>query len=132
MFSQGHGESSDSRGDAVANDARAGESHPRTAAAPAAPKLDRRTFLGDHTQSHTTPRRKGNVLSIKIHDFGKQWVEMSWGKIEAQPGKKGEKGRSRNRERNEMRARGRAKGNSKEVYGDRGGPLADPYLSRQC
>jgi hypothetical protein len=39
-----------------------------------------------------------------------QWVEMSWGKVEAEPGKKGEKGRSRNRERNEIRARGRAKG----------------------
>lgn len=49
-------------------------------------------------------------MSIKIHDFGKQWVEMSWGKVEARPGKKGDKGGSRNREHNETRARGRAKG----------------------
>lgn len=82
----------------------------RARAVPAAPKLDRRTFLGDHTGQHTTVRPKGNVWSTKIHAFGKQWVEMSWGKVEAQPGKKGEKGRSRNRERDEIRARGRAKG----------------------
>jgi hypothetical protein len=50
------------------------------------------------------------VWSIKIHDFGKRWVETSWGKVETNPGRKGEKGRSRNRERNEIRARGRAKG----------------------
>jgi hypothetical protein len=110
MLSQGDEESSDNGGQAVAIDARAGDSHPRTGAAPAALKLDRRTFLGDHTAPHTAPRREGQVWSIKIHDFGKQWVEMSWGKAEAQPGKKGEKGGSRNRERNEIRARGRAKG----------------------
>ncbi|MBX3318975.1 MAG: hypothetical protein KF890_03780 [Nitrospira sp.] len=90
--------------------ARAGASHLRTGAAPAAsPKLDRKTFLGDHTQPHSTPPSAGNVWSIKIHDFGKQWVEMSWGKALSSPGKKGEKGSSRNRDYNEARARGRAK-----------------------
>jgi hypothetical protein len=92
------------------HEARAGESHPRTGVAPAAPKLDRRTFLGDQTQPYTTAQTDGNVWSIKIHDFGPQWVEMSWGKVEARPGRKGEKGKSRNRERNEIRARARAKG----------------------
>jgi hypothetical protein len=91
-------------------DARAGGSHPRTGATPAAPKLDRRTFLGDPTQSETVLVKQDNVWSLKIHDFGPQWVEMSWGKVENRPGKKGEKGRSRNREQNEMRARARAKG----------------------
>ena len=90
--------------------ARGGASHPRTGAAPAAsPKLDRRTFLGEHTWPHITLPPAGNVWSITIHDFGKQWVEMSWGRLDPIQGKRGEKGASRNRKMNEARARGRAK-----------------------
>ena len=90
--------------------ARGGASHPRTGAAPAAsPKLDRRTFLGEHTWPHITLLPAGNVWSVTIHDFGKQWVEMSWGRLDPIQGKKGEKGASRNRKINEARARGRAK-----------------------
>ena len=90
--------------------ARGGASHPRRGAAPAAtPKLDRRTFLGDHTWPHITLPPAGNVWSITIHDFGKQWVEMSWGRLDPIQGKRGEKGASRNRKLNEARARGRAK-----------------------
>ena len=37
-------------------------------------------------------------------------MEASWGKVEARPGKKGQKGRSVNREENEKRARARATG----------------------
>ncbi len=106
-----HSQQQERRDQHDGSDARDGASHPRAAAGPpAAPKLDRRTFLGDLTQSHITPLPESNVWSIKIHDFGKPWVEMSWGKVEACPGKKGEKGRSRNREHNEARARSRAKG----------------------
>lgn len=91
--------------------ARDGASHPRSGNVRAVgSKLDRRTFLGDHTPPHLTSQPEGNVWSVTIHDFGKPWVEMSWGKVDARPGKKGEKGRSRNREQNEIRARGRAKG----------------------
>lgn len=91
--------------------ARGGASHPRTGAARAAtPKLDRRTFLGDHTWPHITLPPAGNVWSVTIHDFGKQWVEMSWGKVDPIQGKRGEKGASRNRKMNETRARSRAKG----------------------
>ncbi len=90
--------------------ARGGGSHPLTGAARAAiPKLDRMTFLSDHTRPHTTPQPQGNVWSITIHDFGKQWVEMSWGRLDPMQGKRGEKGASRNRKMNEARARGRAK-----------------------
>ena len=90
--------------------ARGGASHPRRGAAPAAtPKLDRRTFLGEHTWPHITLPPAGNVWSITIHDFGKQWVEMSWGRLDPIQGKRGEKGASRNRKMNEARARGRAK-----------------------
>ena len=74
------------------------------------PKLDRRTFLGEHTWPHITLPPAGNVWSITIHDFGKQWVEMSWGRLDPIQGKRGEKGASRNRKMNEARARGRAKG----------------------
>ena len=91
--------------------ARGGASHPRTGAAPAAsPKLDRRTFLGEHTWPHITLPPAGNVWSVTIHDFGKQWVELSWGRLDPVQGKRGEKGASRNRKMNEARARGRAKG----------------------
>ena len=90
--------------------ARGGASHPRRGAAPAAsPKLDRRTFLGEHTWPHITLPPAGNVWSVTIHDFGKQWVEMSWGRLDPIQGKRGEKGASRNRKMNEARARGRAK-----------------------
>lgn len=91
--------------------ARAGASHPRRGAAPAASsKLDRRTFLGKLTRPHSTTSSSKNVWAVTIHDFGKSWVEMSWGKVIAQPGRHGEKGRSRNRNDNEARARSRAKG----------------------
>jgi hypothetical protein len=50
------------------------------------------------------------VWSVKIHDFGKQWVEASWGKADPRPGKKGFKGTSKNKEQNEKRAQARAKG----------------------
>jgi hypothetical protein len=95
-----------------ATDARFGDSHPRTAAGPpAAPKLDKRTFLVAHSQSHSTTLHPiGSTWTIKIHDFGKQWVEGSWGKSDPQPGKKGCKGRSPDRDRNEKRARARAAG----------------------
>ena len=93
-------------------DARDGASHPRTAAAPAAaPKLDKRTFLVAHSPSHSSTLHPiGSTWTIKIHDFGKQWVEGSWGKSDPQPGKKGCKGRSPDRARNEQRARARATG----------------------
>jgi len=93
-------------------DALAGDSHQRTAAGhPAAPKLVRRTFLVAHTESHSpTQSAGGSTWSIKIHDFGKQWVESSWGKVETRPGKRGFKGKSRNMEQNEKRARARATG----------------------
>ena len=87
--------------------ARGGASHPRRGAAPAAtPKLDRRTFLGEHTWPHITLPPAGNVWSITIHDFGKQWVEMSWGRLDPIQGKRGEKGASRNRKMNEARPSG--------------------------
>jgi hypothetical protein len=111
MQSQGPQERSDTGGGTRADDARAGESHPRTKAARAASsKLDRKTFLGDHTAPHEAAQSNGNVWSIIIHDFGKQWVEMTWGKVETRSGKIGEKGRSRNREHNEIRACARARG----------------------
>ena len=96
----------------AAVDALDGDSRQRTAAGPpAAPKLVRKTFLVDHTESNsTTPRAPGSVWSVKIHDFGKQWVESSWGKVDPRPGKRGFKGRSVNKEQNEKRARARAKG----------------------
>ncbi len=89
-----------------------GDSRQRTAAGPpAAPKLVRKTFLVDHTESNsTTTRTPGSVWSVKIHDFGKQWVESSWGKVDPRPGKRGVKGRSVNKDQNEKRARARAKG----------------------
>jgi len=95
-----------------ATDGRDGGSHPRTAAGPpAATKLDKRTFLVAHSQSHfSTVPPIGSTWTIKIHDFGKQWVEASWGLSDPLPGKKGCKGRSQNRERNEQRARARATG----------------------
>jgi hypothetical protein len=88
----------------VAQATRAGEPRQRPS-----PKLDRRTFLGEHTWPHITLPPAGNVWSITIHDFGKQWVEMSWGRLDPIQGKRGEKGASRNRKMNEARARGRAK-----------------------
>ena len=50
------------------------------------------------------------MWSVKIHDFGKQWIESSWGKVNPQPGKRGFKGKSVNKEQNEKRARARATG----------------------
>jgi hypothetical protein len=92
-------------------DARAGASHARTAAASAAPKLDRRTFLGDRTPSHPgAALHDDQIVTIKIHDYGKQWMECSWGKSDPRQGKRGCKGRSPNKEQNEKRARARAKG----------------------
>jgi hypothetical protein len=96
----------------AAVDAPAGDGQRRTAAGPpAAPKLVRKTFLVDHTESNSTPSAApGSVWSVKIHDFGKQWIESSWGKVDARPGKKGFKGQSPNKEQNEKRARARATG----------------------
>ena len=93
-------------------DAPAGDSHRRTAAGPpAAPKLDRRTFLVDHTQSNSSTQAVGcSTWAVKIHDFGKQWIESSWGKVDARSGKRGFKGKSLNKEQNERRARARAAG----------------------
>jgi hypothetical protein len=106
-----HVQKSQGEGDPCCVDALAGASQQRTAAGPpAAPKLDRRTFLDDHTASHSVTTPEGDTWSIKIHDFGKQWMEASWGKVEARAGKKGQKGRSVNRAQNEKRARARATG----------------------
>ncbi|MEQ1793823.1 MAG: hypothetical protein ABL970_06495 [Nitrospira sp.] len=60
-------------------DALSGDSLQRTAAGPpAAPKLVRKTFLVDHTQSNIpTHSSGGSTWSVKIHDFGNQWVEAS-------------------------------------------------------
>ena len=93
-------------------DAPAGDCQRRTSAGPpAAPKLVRKTFLVDHTQSNIpTHPSGGTTWSVKIHDFGKQWVEASWGKVDPHPGKKGFKGTSKNKEQNEKRAQARAKG----------------------
>ena len=93
-------------------DAPAGNCQRRTAAGPpAAPKLVRKTFLVNHTESNSAPSATpGSVWSVKIHDFGKQWVEASWGKVDPRPGKKGFKGTSKNKEQNEKRAQARAKG----------------------
>lgn len=96
----------------AAVDALVGDSLQRTAAGPpAAPKLVRKTFLVDHTESNaSTQSSDGSTWSIKIHDFGKQWIESSWGKVNPQPGKRGLKGKSPNKESNEKRARARAAG----------------------
>jgi len=93
-------------------DAPAGNCQRRTAAGPpAASKLVRKTFLVNHTESNSAPSATpGSVWSVKIHDFGKQWVEASWGKVDPRPGKKGFKGTSKNKEQNEKRAQARAKG----------------------
>jgi hypothetical protein len=93
-------------------DALAGASHQRTAAGlPAAPKLVTKTFLVDHTESNSsTQSLGGSTWSVKIHDFGKQWIESSWGKVEARSGKRGLKGKSPHKEQNEKRARARATG----------------------
>jgi hypothetical protein len=95
-----------------AGDAPDGESHRRTAAGPpAAHKLVRKTFLVDHTESHSdTQSSGGSIWSVKIHDFGKQWIESSWGKVNPHPGKRGFKGKLANKEQNEKRARARATG----------------------
>lgn len=92
-------------------DAPAGDCHRRTAAGPpAAPKLVRKTFLVDHTESNLAPSATpGAVWSVKIHDFGKQWVE-AWGKVDPCPGKRGFKGESAYKEQNEKRAQAQAKG----------------------
>ncbi len=93
-------------------DAPAGGAQRRSAAGPpAAPKLDRRTFLVDHTESHSVkPSVGGAKWALKIHDFEKQWIEGSWGRVEARCGKRGFKGKSLNKEQNEKRARARAAG----------------------
>lgn len=112
-----HGDSREPRseGQGAAGDAPDGESHRRTAAGPpAAPKLVRKTFLVDHTESHSDTQSSGgsggSMWSVKIHDFGKQWIESSWGKIDPHPSKRGFKGKSLNKEQNEKRARARATG----------------------
>jgi len=96
----------------VGGDAPAGNAQRRSAAGPpAAPKLDRRTYLVDHTESNSTTQSiDGSIWSLKIHDFGKPWVESSWGRVEARSGKRGFKGKSLNKEQNEKRARARAAG----------------------
>ena len=101
-----------SDGHGAAGDAPDGARHRRTAAdPPAAPKLVRKTFLVDHTQSNaSTPSSGGSTWSIKIHDFGKQWIESSWGKVDPHPGKRGFKGKSLNKAQNDKRARARATG----------------------
>lgn len=101
-----------SDGQGAAGDAPAGNCQRRTAAGPpAAPKLVRKTFLVDHRESHSdTHSSGGSTWSVKIHDFGKQWIESSWGKIDPHPGKRGFKGKSLNKEQNEKRARARATG----------------------
>jgi hypothetical protein len=97
--------------DCGAGEAPAGSAQRRTAAGPpAAAKLVRRTFLVDHTESHSTTQAGASTWSVKIHDFGKQWIESSWGKVEAHCGKRGFKGNSLNKEQNEKRARARATG----------------------
>lgn len=76
---------------------------------PPAPKLVRRTFLGDLTTRNAgTQPIPGQRWSIKIHDFGKQWVESSWGRVEPCGGKKGHKGLSPFKEHNAKRANARA------------------------
>ncbi len=88
---------------------RDGASHPHPAAAPpAAAKLVRRTYL--HQPPSDRSRQPESTWTITVHDFGKQWVESSWGKAESRPGKRGRKGGSRNPERNQQRARSRAVG----------------------
>ena len=101
-----------SEGHGAACDAPDGKRHRRTAAgAPTAPKLVRKTFLVDHTESHSdTHSSVGSTWSVKIHDFGKQWIESSWGKVDPHPGKRGLKGKSLNKEQNEKRARARVTG----------------------
>jgi hypothetical protein len=96
----------------VAVDAPAGDCQRRTATGPpAAPKLVRKTFLVDHTQSNISAHSSGgSTWSVKIHDFGKQWVEASWGKVDPCPGRKGFTGASKNKEQNEKMAQARAKG----------------------
>ena len=112
MTKQGGFREPRSEGQGAAGDAPDGDSHRRTAAGPpAAPKLVRKTFLVDHTESHShTQSSGGSTWSVKIHDFGKQWIESSWGKIDPHPGKRGFKGKSLNKEQNEKRARARATG----------------------
>jgi hypothetical protein len=112
MNKQGDPRGSRSEGQGAAGDAPDGESHRRTAAGPpAAPKLVRKTFLVDHTESHSdTQSSGGSTWSVKIHDFGKQWIESSWGRVDPHPGKRGLKGKSANKEQNEKRARARATG----------------------
>jgi len=88
---------------------RDGASHPHTAAAPpAAAKLVKRTYL--HHPPSERSRQPESTWTITIHDFGKQWVESSWGKVDSRPGKRGRKGGSPNPERNQQRARSRAVG----------------------
>ncbi len=87
---------------------RDGASHPHPAAAlPAAAKLVKRTYL-HHPPSEPTCHIEGSNWVATVHDFGKQWVEISWGKSESKPGKRGRKEGSPNPERNQQRARSRA------------------------
>ena len=103
-----------------AGDAPDGDSHRRTAAGPpAAPKLVRKTFLVDHTESHSdTQSSGGSMWSVKIHDFGKQWIESSWGKVNPHPGKRGFKGKSANKEQNEEGTRAGDRRDQKEMFGN--------------
>ena len=93
-------------------DALAGDSLQRAAAGlPAASKLVRKTFLVDHTESNSSTQSVGgSIWSVTIHDFGKQWIESSWGKVDVHSGKRGFKGKSANKKQNEKRARARATG----------------------
>ncbi|MGH7146651.1 MAG: rolling circle replication-associated protein [Nitrospiraceae bacterium] len=89
---------------------RDGASHPHPAAAPpAAAKLVKKTYL-HHAPSPHSSQPEPTSWSVTTHDFGKHWVESSWGKVDARPGKRGVKGRSLNPERNQQRARTRAGG----------------------
>ena len=86
---------------------RDGDSHPHP---PAVAKLVKRTYLHHAPLLPPYNAHNAEIWAITVHDFGKQWVEASWGKSESRPGKRGQKGYSRNPERNQQRAWSRAKG----------------------
>ena len=89
---------------------RDGASHPHTAAAPAAaPKLVSKTYL-HQPPSEPTSHVEGSNWAATVHDFGKQWVEISWGKSESRPGRRVRQRRPLNPKRNQQRALSRAKG----------------------
>lgn len=88
---------------------RDGVSHPHTAAVPAAAKLVSKTYL-HHSPSEPTRHVEGSHWAATVHDFGKQWVEISWGKSESRSGRRVRQGRPLNPKRNQQRAWSRAKG----------------------